>query len=224
MIGLFVYGGVDPETNQNYESAFQAGFSKEKNISSWQKVGAAPLTRACLTDNSVRHDGGLQDEDDPMCNHLRMIQAKNDHAVFGLNTLSYNGNALKNRLKEYNTPTSTRAQFNTNISQPYSQQELSALAEATTHGQKFLVTGGLHLTVDVAFKAAALNNKRRDYENLVKEMKKRKRMEKRQEEGRAVLSKNKNNNDLTDTDLKKLLAWYGILAKETKNIAERREK
>jgi len=224
LIGLFVYGGVDPVTNEEYENAFQAGFSKERNLSAWAKVGAAPLTRACLDDEQVRHDGGTQDEQDPMSAHLRTIQSKNDHAVFCLNTLSYNGDKLKAKLKEKSATTAAATLVNTNISEPYSREQLNALAKATTHGQKFLVTGGAHLTADVAFKAATLNNRKREYENLEKEKKKRKAMEKRQEEGKAVLLKNKEINDLNDTDLKKLLAWYGIPAKETKNITERREK
>ena len=49
-------------------------------------------------------------------------------------------------------------------------------------------------------------------------------MEKRQEEGRAVLTKNKKLEELNDTDLKKLLAWYGVPGKETKTITDRRQK
>ena len=221
LISLFVYGGIDPETNEQYQNAFQAGFLKEQNLSAWAKVGAAPLTRACLADHQVRHDGGGKDKEDPMLAHLRMIQAKNDHAVFCLITLSHNGDKLKAKLKE---KTTTTVQVSTSLLEPYSEAQLTALAEATSHGQKFLVTGGMHLTADVAFKAATMNNRKRDCENLEKEKKKMKTMEKRQEEGRAVLTKNKKLEELNDTDLKKLLAWYGVPGKETKTITDRRQK
>jgi len=46
LIGLFIFGGTDPETGGNYRNAFEAAFAKEKCLSAWRKVGAAPLTRA----------------------------------------------------------------------------------------------------------------------------------------------------------------------------------
>ena len=66
-----------------------------------------------------------------------------------------------------------------NVTQPYSTKQLQALAEASTHGQKFLATGGLHLTADMAFKAAELGNRKRKYEKLEIEKKKRISMEKK---------------------------------------------
>jgi hypothetical protein len=34
------------------ESAFDVAFSKEQNCEVWKKVGAAPLTRACLQNHN----------------------------------------------------------------------------------------------------------------------------------------------------------------------------
>ena len=53
-VGLIVFGGVDPVTNIIVESAFEQGFSREGCRHAWEKVSAAPLTRACLTNKKVR--------------------------------------------------------------------------------------------------------------------------------------------------------------------------
>ena len=52
-VGLIVYGGVDPETNLVVQSAFEAGFSRDACVHAWEKVGAAPPTRACLENKKV---------------------------------------------------------------------------------------------------------------------------------------------------------------------------
>ena len=139
-----------------------------------------------------------------------------------MNSLGYKGDHLKATLEERTATTVTTA--SAQVNEPYSKEQLKALSEASSHGQKFLLTGGLHLTSDMAFKAAELHNQKREYEQMEAQKKKRKTMEKRQEEGKLVLQKNKNIDMLNDTELKKLLAWYQIPAKETKTLAERRAK
>ena len=57
LVGLFVFGGTDPETNiSGWRNAFVIAFSKEKCLHSWSKVGAAPFTMACLESETVRHE------------------------------------------------------------------------------------------------------------------------------------------------------------------------
>ena len=222
LIGLFVFGGKDPLTSDEYKNAFQAAFCKEKNLSAWSKVGAAPLTRACLYDEQVRHELG-GDEEDPMADEFRKIQEKNNHSVYMLNLNGYKGNMLKATIKEKATAEQVST-ASVDVTQPYSKTQLQALSEATTHGQKFLLTHGLHLTSDMAFKAAELANRKRKCEELELEKKKRKMQEKRRDEGRLVLEKNKTVEQMNDSDLKKLLAWYQVQPKMTKTIAERRAK
>ncbi len=57
-VGLFVFGDEDLETKCVVGSAFQEGFSHAQNINAWAKVGAMPLTRACLQHPKVRHSIG----------------------------------------------------------------------------------------------------------------------------------------------------------------------
>ena len=58
IIGLVVFGGEDPQTGLIVESAFQKGFDHTHNINTWEKVGAAPLSRKCLTSPKVRPSTG----------------------------------------------------------------------------------------------------------------------------------------------------------------------
>jgi hypothetical protein len=52
--GLLVFGGVDPITGLHLPSVFEEGFSRMNCLNSWKKIGAAPLTHACLKDPQVR--------------------------------------------------------------------------------------------------------------------------------------------------------------------------
>ncbi len=49
-----VFGGVDEDTWLELDSAFELGFSRERCLDSWTKIGAAPLTRKCLDEPQVR--------------------------------------------------------------------------------------------------------------------------------------------------------------------------
>ena len=61
-MGLLVFGGSDPVTNQDgYENAFEAGFCERKCLEAWAKVGAAPCTMACLESTKVRHELGADE-------------------------------------------------------------------------------------------------------------------------------------------------------------------
>ncbi len=48
-----LYCGENPETGCVVELAFQAGFAHTQNLRAWAKVGAVPLTRACLQNLKV---------------------------------------------------------------------------------------------------------------------------------------------------------------------------
>ena len=55
LVGLVVFGGVDPETVVLvWKNAFQEGFLKVQCLKACDKIGAAPMTRACLSDKKVR--------------------------------------------------------------------------------------------------------------------------------------------------------------------------
>ena len=72
---------------------------------SWEKVGAAPLTRDCLCDTKVRHELGADEDDDPLAGQIRKLQEQNDHCVAGLNSFGCRGSFLAETLKEFRPAT-----------------------------------------------------------------------------------------------------------------------
>ena len=216
VVGLLIFGGTDRDTKEQYRNAFAESFSKEKCIHSWQKVGAAPLTRACLRDSKVRHDGGLKDTEDPMFVSLQAMQAKNNFCVQVLNMKGYNGNRIRATLKE-------QAGVQPKLTVPNSQERIKALVKATTHGDRFYVTGGCHLNSDDVFKAAEVGNRKREHEELEKDKKQRLDQEQREKEAFRVISLEKSTAKLNMKELEKLLYWYRIPKSKMGNLQRRRE-
>ncbi len=88
MVGLIVFGGTDLETGFRLEeSAFQAGFSREACRDAWAKVGAAPLTRACMDHPKVRKSIG--DGDNEYQFLVSTIQEGNNLAIHTLTECGY---------------------------------------------------------------------------------------------------------------------------------------
>ena len=51
LVGVVIFDGVDPETGVLVrKNAFQEGFSKVHCLKAWTKIGAALMTRVCLSD------------------------------------------------------------------------------------------------------------------------------------------------------------------------------
>lgn len=88
-----MFGGIDQETNVVVQSAFEKEFLREGCRNAWGKVGAAPLTRFCLTNKKVRKS--LGDGSDNYQQMLLNIQDANDVATHALISAGYNGNALR---------------------------------------------------------------------------------------------------------------------------------
>ena len=65
LLGLIIFGhGRDPESGVWIEEgAFEKGFNREQCLKAWAKVGAAPLTMACLHHKQVRRELGDSDDD-----------------------------------------------------------------------------------------------------------------------------------------------------------------
>ena len=97
MVGLMVFGGVDPISEcTGYQNSFLIAFSKKKNLEAWQKVGAAPLTMECLKSVSVRREIGDCNVDTT----LRDIQEQNRTSTNLLCARGFAGQRLAGKLKE----------------------------------------------------------------------------------------------------------------------------
>ena len=100
LVGLLVFGGMDPVSKVVVsESAFDVAFSKDRNCEVWKKVGAAPLTRACLQNhNQVRREMG--DAEDATNNIMQLIQSTNNLSTFFLKEHGFDSDVLKASIKK----------------------------------------------------------------------------------------------------------------------------
>jgi hypothetical protein len=142
MVGLVVFGGTDPISGVVVPcSAFDVAFSKERNCAVWEKCGAAPLTRACLQNNSqVRREMG--DDEDATNMAMVHIQESNNVSTHFLLCNGYNGNAFKDTIKKVSRKS---------VTVRHSSERIEKIQRATTHGNLFHATGGGHLTDDDIF-------------------------------------------------------------------------
>ena len=210
---LLAFGGEDPDFAETSKlvlpSAFEYGFGREECLKSWRKIGAAPLTRQCLSDPKVAR--AIGDGDDKYAALLRSIQEANEYAVYALTEGGYKGSALQGLLKAV-----PEAMTLTAITVRHSSERIMLLAKANTHGKKFYATGGSHVCSDDFFKAEAV----RCREDHVREQEalKKKRQQNAQTEVKALavldaLAVNFENDDYRQVsvkDLTTLLAWYEI--------------
>jgi hypothetical protein len=142
--GLLVFGGVDPETNLEIPSAFELGFSRERCLESWRKIGAAPLTRLCLDNPQVRKS---IDSDKEYALLVNSVQEANEYAVYSLTKAGYDGSQLQAVVAV--RPADARSMGP--ITQRMSKERIELLARANTHGKKFFATGGSHVCSDLGW-------------------------------------------------------------------------
>jgi hypothetical protein len=201
IVGLVVFGGMDPETGLIVRSAFQEGFSEEQNISAWMKVGAIPLSRKCLQSRKVRRSIG--DGDDEQKDVALLVQEHNTIACSALCLAGYNGFAMKMTIKP---DKSTKV-----ITVPHTQERIELLSEAKTHGQIFAATGGDHLTSNDIFKGLTLKNRKKLRVKLLKEKTLRQRQERSESSALAILARTGNDHtQLKVSDLTVLLTWHQV--------------
>ena len=82
----------------------------------------------------------------------------------------------------------------------------------------------MHLTAEIAFKEAEMNNMTKHLESLEAEKKNLINLQKEERKSKEVISKNKSIEELNDTDLKTLFGWYCIQGTSKMNLDERRGK
>ena len=200
MVGLIVFGGTDPETNYVLEeNAFQEGFSVEACLSAWAKVGAAPLTKACLSDPKVRKSVG--DGDDEFDQHIKLISDANIISTYTLNECGYNGSAFKGVIVPVKKPKI--------ITEENTLERRQALKDALSQSEKFSKTGGYHMTCDDIFISTEMGHRTKSKKALTIEKARRLRQMATEEKARVILEK-KGDDKLTGTDLNVLLGWYKI--------------
>jgi len=154
----------------------QVGFSREQCKNAWAKIGAAPMTRACLNDAKVRHElgAGGTNMEETMLN----VQLSN---IVACNVLEQNGYA-SDALRATINVTQTAEP----ITVPNTAARVALLAKAKTHGAKFTVTGGGHITSADMFKSMEVHVREKEIAELEKLKKDRLKLLKIEQEGRAA--------------------------------------
>ena len=206
MIGLLVFGkNADPISGYYVStSPFALAFSKEQNLKAWAAVGAAPPTAACLQDKKVRREIG--DADDDMNTFMLEVQQANDLAVKFLKDLGYKGELLASKIK--------KVRVNEDVTLPNTRERQEAIANAVSHGGRFLATRGDHLTSDDAFMAAELTNRKADVAKLEADKVKRVAAARTHSEGMAVKALGKPVQQLIVKDLDKVLDMHQVSKKD----------
>ena len=206
IVGLIVFGGQDPHTKSVItRNAFEDGFSRELCRQCWEKVGAAPLTKRCLNDKLVRKLVG--DGDDEYDHLVKIISEANILSTHTLTECGFDGSIFKEEISALN-----ERRENQNITEENTVARRLALMDATTHGKKFTLTGGLHLTSDDIFISAEMSTRQKEKERLGK-LKKQRQLQAVIKEKATLLLQEKGSNDnpkWTGADLNTLLGWYKI--------------
>ena len=201
LVGLLVFGGIDPVSKVVVsESAFDIAFSKEPNCEVWKKVGAAPLTRACLQNhNQVRREMG--DAEDATNNTMQLIQSTNDLSTFFLKEHGFNSDVLKASIKKVKKQS---------VTVRHSQERIDEISQATTHGNLFHATEGGHSTDEDVF--LALQKKKVEAE--IKQLKKKKdaafKMSDVGAKANAILQQPKLYTTYTKAELSILLSYHQV--------------
>jgi hypothetical protein len=151
---LVIYGGTIPvgTTSIMCRNALAETFNVPSNNDSLRKVSAVPHTRKYLTNPKVHHNGA--DEHNPNFDIFQDIQSQNNYSTAQLNVMGYRGNMLRAQFSA-DKVSKRKAMAPATVAHICEHQE--ALPAACTHGKKFFVMGGEHVTLDDMFKAAEIN-------------------------------------------------------------------
>jgi hypothetical protein len=210
-IGLIVFGGA-LESGRHLKNVFESSFSVHANRQAWRKVGAVPLTRACLADAKVRHevtikaDGTVINQEeggDPLACLYDDLDRSNKVFVGFLKEWGYE------RADLFSASVTRRDmdQVQERITAPHSQARIDALAAVSTAGGFFMVTGGSHLTADEVFLGGAKKVQGSELKLLKKKKKDFQDFTDREAEARLILEKERDDDALKVSELESLLKW-----------------
>jgi hypothetical protein len=210
LVGLPTFGGIDRDTGYNVEvSAFEQGFSREKCLASWRKVGAATdqgVTRACLNSKQVMRligDGG-DDNNETLLRHS--VQVANDNAIYALNQAGYDAQFLQATLIQKSGAEDERER----ITEPNTVARVRALAEAKGHGGRFHVTGGCHVTHDDFFASSELRDRLDERVVMSRKKKLALQLQRAEEKALEIVAQGKPVEMLSVNELDSLLAWHQV--------------
>jgi hypothetical protein len=198
-VGLIVYGGTNLEMGLVVNLAFDAGFSRDACRNAWEKVSAAPLTRAALENKKVQKL--LGDGTSEYQAQLLEIQQANDIAVHSLTMVGYNGLVLEATILKY-----PKMEM---VMEENSAECLALLSKANTCGKLFSVNVAGHLISNDMFLAGKKNWRKKEKKRLMTEKNPRVRLMEIEGKAKGVLAtKGDDRIRWIGTDFNAILAWY----------------
>jgi hypothetical protein len=113
------------------------------------------------------------------------------------------------------------------VTVPHTREPQEALAATTTHGKKFFMTGGKHITSDDMFKSAKIVSQNVEAVEREKDRKQCLEYHARREAALPVLDRLENKLEnvvarLIGKELEVLLHWKGVPVSKMRNVANRR--
>ena len=209
-IGDLVFG-VRGDTTGKYKGGYALAFFPERNRAARAAVGAAPLTRKCLETDKVRHTTNAHPQH---ALYQKKIENVNHNACNLLSTMGFNGKNLKVILKTEKVQPQT-------VVVECTEDETNALAEATSHGARFHITGGGTACDIKMFKALALRKREIRRVVLKKDRAAQTAAEENEKDALKVLAAEEAAQDdaelrkvLTVKNLRTLLVYFGLEKKE----------
>jgi hypothetical protein len=166
--GLIVYSRVCTKLKVVCKNAVDSAFNVKLNLHSWAAVEAVPLMMKCLENKKVGHDG--MDRDNPNFDAFLDVQLQNDYSTTQLMMMGYKGEMLWVQYQEDKVRALRAA---APVTVPHTRERQEALATTTTHGKKFFVTGGEHITSEDMFKSAKIGSQNAKAMEMEKDKKRR---------------------------------------------------
>ena len=223
LVGLPAFGGIDRESGYNIEvSAFEQGFSREKCLGSWRKVGAATdqgVTRACLSNKQVMRLIGDGDDNDKETLLRYSVQVANDNAIYALSQAGYDAQFLQATLIQKSAAEDDRER----ITVPNTVECVRALAEAKVHGGRFHVTHGCHVTHNDFFASSELRDRQEKRVVMAKKKKLALQLQRAEDIALQIIAQGKPIESLSVNELDSLLAWHQVPKKAGAKKAEKLE-
>jgi hypothetical protein len=159
------------------------------------------LRNIVVCDFSVLSASPTSDDDDIDQLHWS-IQAANDIAIHALTQGGYDAQWLKATLE--------KAEEERPITQPNTEERQQALADVHSHGGRFHVTGGMHVTANDFFISHEIGKNHSASAALEKDKKLRQQLQMTEEKARAIIAQGKSDDLLTVIELDALLAWHQV--------------
>jgi hypothetical protein len=175
----------------------------------------------CLVNKKVGHDG--TNRDNPNFDAFLDVQSQNDYSTTQLTMMGYKGEMLRMQYLEDKVRVLQAA---APVTVPHTRECQEALTATTTHGKKFFMMGGKHITLENMFKSAKIVSWNAEAVEREKDRKWRFEYHTRREAALPILNCLENELEnvvawLTGKELEVLLHWKGVLVSKMGNVANR---